>query len=139
MGRPSEGARWRCPECDLEFPTYDHAEERAWRHLDSLQFLTFLHARPPRVNCPEHGVHQVHLPWAEPMSRFTTLFERMAVDVLKECDVLGASRLLRTSWDETSHLMERAVSRSGGQSRDRPSPPGRGRERRAGATTTSPW
>ena len=35
----------------------------------------------------------------------------MAVDVLKECDVLGASRLLRTSWDETWHLMERAVAR----------------------------
>jgi transposase len=109
-GHP-RGARWRCPECDVELPTYDHAEERAWRHLDSLQFLTFLHARPPRVNCPDHGVRQVRLPWAEPMSRFTTLFERMAVDVLKECDVLGASRLLRTSWDETWHLMERAVAR----------------------------
>ena len=33
------------------------------------------------------------------------------VDVLAECDVLGASRLLRTSWDETWHLMERAVAR----------------------------
>jgi transposase len=63
------------------------------------------------VSCPDHGVRQVRLPWAEPMSRFTTLFERMAVDVLKECDVLGASRLLRTSWDETWHLMERAVAR----------------------------
>ena len=35
----------------------------------------------------------------------------MAVDVLKECDVLGASHLLRTSWDETWHLMEGAVAR----------------------------
>lgn len=49
-----------------------------------------LDARPPRVECAEHGVRQVRLPWAEPMSRFTTLFERLAVDVLKECDVLGA-------------------------------------------------
>jgi transposase len=109
-GHP-RGARWSCPECDRELPTYDHAVERAWRHLDSLQFLTYLHARPPRVSCPDHGVRQIRLPWAEPMSRFTNLFERMAVDVLKECDVLGASRLLRTSWDETWHLMERAVAR----------------------------
>jgi transposase len=107
----ARGARWRCPQCDTELPAYDHAEERAWRHLDSLQFLTYLHARPPRVNCPDHGVRQVQLPWAEPMSRFTTLFERLAVDVLAECDVAGASRLLRTSWDETWHLMERAVAR----------------------------
>ncbi len=103
--------RWVCPECELVLPTYDHAEERAWRHLDSCQFLTYVHARPPRVQCPDHGVRQVRLAWAEPMARFTILFERLAVDVLKECDVLGASRLLRTSWDETWHLMERAVAR----------------------------
>jgi transposase len=105
------GTRWKCPECDKEFPTYDHAEEREWRHLDTCQFLTYLHARPPRVQCPEHGVLRVRLPWAEPMSRFTILFERLAVDVLAECDVLGASRLLHTSWDETWHLMARAVAR----------------------------
>jgi transposase len=111
VDRPCEGRSLECPECERDLPTYDHAEERAWRHLDSLQFLTYLHAQPPRVSCPHHGVRQVRLPWAEPMSRFTNLFERMAVDVLKECDVLGASRLLRTSWDETWHLMERAVAR----------------------------
>ena len=106
MGRASRGTRWPCPGCGLELGLYDHAEERAWRHLDSCGFLTYLHARPPRVECPEHGVLQARLPWAEPMSRFTILFERLAVDVLAECDVLGASRLLRTSWDETWHLME---------------------------------
>lgn len=109
-GHP-RGVRFQCPECTRELAVYDHAEERAWRHLDGCQFLTYLHARPPRVDCPEHGVRQARLPWAEPMSRFTTLFERLAVDVLKECDVLGASRLLRTSWDETWQLMARAVRR----------------------------
>src|SRR6185312_4732290 len=76
--------RWGCPECGRELSLYDHAEERVWRHLDSCQFLTYLHARPPRVNCDEHGVKQVRLPWAEPRSRFTAMFERLAIDVLKE-------------------------------------------------------
>jgi transposase len=110
--------RFACSTCELELAVYDHATEREWRHLDSGQFLTNLHAKSPRVNCPEHGVLQVRLPWAEPMSRFTTLFERLAVDVLKECDVLGASRLLRTSWGETWHLMQRAVAR-GSRSKSR--------------------
>jgi transposase len=39
------------------------------------------------------------------------LFERLAVDVFKECDVTGAARILRLSWDEAWHLMERAVER----------------------------
>jgi transposase len=45
------------------------------------------------------------------MSRFTVLFERLAIDVLKECDLEGAARLLRLSWDEAWHLMDRAVTR----------------------------
>jgi transposase len=103
--------RFDCPRCDRRLGVYDHAEERAWRHLDSCQFLTYLHARPPRVDCPEHGVHQVRLPWAEPMSRFTTLFERLAIDVLTECDVSAAARLLRISWDEAWVVMDHAVAR----------------------------
>src|SRR5574340_1034497 len=103
--------RFACPECERELSVYDHSEERAWRHLDSCAFLTYLHAHPPRVDCPEHGVRQVRLPWAEPHSRFTVLFERLAIDVLKECDVLGAARLLRLSGDEAWHLMDRAVAR----------------------------
>src|SRR5579872_1398697 len=65
------GAVWGCPSCSLELTAYDHAEERVWRHLDSCQFQTFLHARIPRVQCPNHGVVQVMVPWAEPKSRFT--------------------------------------------------------------------
>ncbi len=103
--------RFVCPACDHELAVYDHAEEREWRHLDSCQFLTYLHAKPPRVQCPEHGVRQVSLPWAEPMSRFTILFERLAVDVLSACNVERAGQLLHTTWDETWHLMEHAVAR----------------------------
>ncbi len=61
--------------------------------------------------CPEHGVRQVSLPWAEPRSRFTALFERLAIDVLRETSVVGATRILRISWDEAWLLMERAVKR----------------------------
>lgn len=102
---------WACPECGGELPLYDHAEERVWRHLDSCQFLTYLHARPPRVQCPTHGVRTVRLPWAEARSRFTALFERLAIDVLKATDIRGATRILRISWDEAWHLMARAVAR----------------------------
>ncbi len=103
---------WSCPECgESKLPLYDHSEERTWRHLDSCQFLTFLHARPPRVNCPTHGVRQARLPWAEPRSRFTALFERLAIDVLKETSITGGMKILRISWDEAWHLLERAVER----------------------------
>jgi len=106
-----QSASWECPQCAKKLGLYDHAEERTWRHLDSCQFQTHLHARIPRVECDEHGVVQVKVPWAEPRSRFTLLFERLAIDVLSQCDVSGATRILRISWDEAWGLMQRAVKR----------------------------
>ena len=109
------GGRWPCPECGQQVSGYDHAEERTWRHLDSGSYRTYLHARIPRGQCPTHGVVQIRVPWAEPNSRFTVLFERLAIDVLRECSITGATQILGLSWDEAWHLMERAVSR--GQAR----------------------
>lgn len=102
-------ARWPCPACGTLLPLYDHSEEREWRRLDSCQLKTFLHARPPRIRCPTHGTRQVRLPRAEARSRFTLLFERLAIDVLQEATVRGATRILRISWDEAWHLIARAV------------------------------
>jgi transposase len=106
-----EGVTWPCPECGTALPVYDHAPERVWRHLDTCQFKTFLHARIPRVACPRHGVKQAKVNWAEARSRFTALFERLAILVLKETNIEGAGRILRISWDEAWHIMERAVRR----------------------------
>jgi len=122
--------RWPCPECGTLLPVYDHSEEGEWRHLDSCQFKTFLHARAPRIECPRHGTRQVKLPWAEARSRFTLLFERLAIDVLQEATVRGATRILRISWDEAWHLIERAVKR-GLQAKDKRVPARLGVEEKA--------
>ena len=61
-------ARFACPHCGREAGCYDHSPERTWRHLDTCQLETHLHARIPRVQCEEHGVVQVAVPWAESMA-----------------------------------------------------------------------
>jgi transposase len=109
--RHRSGARFPCPECGLDLAVFDHVPSRAWRHLDSGPFQTWVHARIPRVGCLWHGTRQIRVPWALPRSQFTIAFERWAIDVLRETDVLGATRLLQISWDEAWSLMERAVAR----------------------------
>ena len=104
-------ASFRCPECGSRSPLYDHLPDRKWRHLDHGDCLTWLHARVPRVACPEPGIRQIRIPWALPGCRFTIPFERHAIDVLLQADVLGGAGLLRLSWDEAWHVMERAVTR----------------------------
>jgi len=111
-----DDTRWPCPECEQVLPCWDHAEERTWRHLDTCQFETHLHARIPRVHCPTHGTKQVRVPWAEARARFTMLMERLVIDVIHQCSTLsGACRLVRISWDEAWGVMARAVAR--GQAR----------------------
>ena len=104
-------ASFRCPECGSRSPLYDHVPARSWRHLDHGEFRTWLQTQLPRVTCPVHGIRRVGVPWALPGSRFSIAFERHAIDVLLETDVLGGTRLLGISWDEAWNIMERAVAR----------------------------
>jgi transposase len=99
-----------CPECQTPSPGYDR-KHRRWRHLDTCQLQTWIEAEIPRVQCPAHGVKQITVPWAEPGTQFTMLFERFAIDLLQECSVSGAAELLRISWDEAWGIKGRAVVR----------------------------
>jgi transposase len=114
------GAAFACPACHALLPVYDHVPRRTWRHLDSGPLVTLVEARIPRVACVLHGVRQADVPWALPRTQFTLAFESWAINVLREADVLGATRLLRISWDEAWGIMERAVAR--GQRRKQPRP-----------------
>lgn len=99
-----------CPECQEPVAGYDR-KPRRWRHLDTCQFTTWIAAEVPRVACPHHGVKQIAIPWADPGSQFTALFERLAIDLLRECSVKGAAGLLRLTWDEAWGIKQRAVTR----------------------------
>jgi transposase len=105
------GSEWPCPECGTPCPLYDHQPRRRWRHLDTCQLRTILSAEPPRSNCPEHGVRTVKLPWAEPGSRFTALFEALAIDWLRAASQKAVAERLGLSWDEVHAIQDRAVKR----------------------------
>lgn len=105
------GTKCPCVTCKRPPPVYDHTAEQVWRHLDTCQCQTYVHARLPRTTCPVDGVKQILAPWATPRSQFTVQFERQVIDTLKECDVTGVTRLTRTSWDEAGEVQARAVVR----------------------------
>ena len=102
--------RWVCPECHAAAPIHDH-QERTWRHLDTCQFKTLVHARVPRLHCSTHGIRQLQVSWAEPGSRFTALFEALAIDWLKQASVSAVAKQMRLTWDKADGIMARAVQR----------------------------
>lgn len=102
----------KCPVCGNTCKIHDKREERTWRHLDTCQLRTLIHCRVPRVKCPEHKTLTMNIPWSSDMSRFTNLFERLAIDMLKATkNRIRAAGLLRISWDEMNGIMQRAVIR----------------------------
>lgn len=102
---------WPCPDCDHSCPVYDHTEERAWRHLNTCNYETWVHARLPRVICPDHGIRQVVGPVAGPRTHMTTLMETWCIDVLQECSKEGAVRLSSLTWDQLDLVMAHSVER----------------------------
>ena len=108
----AKGAKLACPVCGKPCSKEDHREERTWRHLDTMQFETTIACRVPRVNCADHGVLSVEAPWADGYSRFTELFEKFAIDVLKAAkSVKAATFLLRLSWRQIHDIQAKAVER----------------------------
>ena len=106
-----EQSEWRCADCGRICGIYDHQSERRWRHLDTCQYRTILHAKLPRTDCPDHGARSVKVSWAEAGSRFTMLMEALAIEWLKHASQKGVSRQLGLSWDETHGILKRAVKR----------------------------
>jgi len=100
-------------------------EERRWRHLDAFRFQTIISARVPRLSYPDERddddgsgrsrrgrTELVPVPWAEKCSRFTALFEGLAITVLQASRSLSeGAELLGLRWDEASGIMNRALAR----------------------------
>ena len=103
-------SRLPCPECGTLCGRYD-SKPRKWRHLDTCQYRTILTADVPRIECPEHGVRQVAVPWAEPGSGFTALFEALVIDWLREATTSAVARLFDLPWSSVDTIMLRAVRR----------------------------
>ena len=99
-----------CPKYGKACSGYDKRQRRR-RHLDTCQLKTLLMAEVPRVECSEHGVVTVQVPWAEPGSGFTALFEALVIDWLKDASTSAVSEHLRLSWNAVDGIMQRAVKR----------------------------
>ena len=85
-----------CPVCAAaDQKLHDH-RQRSWRHLDFFQFEAYVHCALPRVSCSACGcTTQLSVPWAREGSRFTLMFEALALTLAREMPVAACARILR--------------------------------------------
>src|SRR5271165_2934423 len=109
------GSRFACAQCGREGCAVHDTKDETWRHLDFFQHRTLLHARTPRVTCPECGVRKVATPWARAGSGFTLLFEAFMLTLAKAMPIANAARLLgehdTRMWRIVEHYVWRAVEK----------------------------
>ena len=110
-----EGSRLPCPTCGAACQVHD-TETKTWRHLDFFQHQAFLSARVPRTACPEHGVLQVHVPWARSGSGFTLLFEGLILAMAPHMAVKNIAKLVGEHdtriWRMIRHHVQEARARA---------------------------
>lgn len=76
------GRTAECPKTIELCSIYDRAPEREWRHLDTMQYKTYIRCKLPRVKNAEGKVVTIVPPWASKHERHTHLFEHAVIDVL---------------------------------------------------------
>jgi transposase len=105
------GNKFPCPTCGKPCAVYD-SEVKRWRHMNFWQHATFLSARVPRIECPEHKVRQVGVPWARPESGFTLMFEALIMALVREMPVAAVGALVGEHdtrlWRIVRHYVDKA-------------------------------
>lgn len=108
------GAKYPCPECDALCKAHDFGEF-TWRHLNFFQHHCLIKARVPRVNCPEHGIHRVKVPWARPGSGFSLLFEQAVMILAREMPINAVAKYVGVTdkriWRVVTHYVFKAMGR----------------------------
>ena len=106
------GSRFACPEPECPnaaCPVRDTIEE-TWRHLDFVEHQALLVARVPTVDCAQHGVHLVAVPWARPDSGFTVLMEVAMLTFANQMPIAPPAQMAREH--DTSVTWRPALVRS---------------------------
>jgi transposase len=84
-----------------------------WRHLNFFQHQAWLHARVPRVRCPNCGIKKINVRWARPGSGFTLLFEALVMAMIPAMPVNAAARQIGEHdtrlWRVVHHYVEQAL------------------------------
>lgn len=101
-----------CVEYEGEGDIYDYAPVRRWRHLDTMQFKTYINCRLPRMRTEDGKVKTESPPWGDRYERHTHLFESVVIELLLATkNQTQTAKLARCKFDVVNRVMHNAVSR----------------------------
>lgn len=95
---------------------YDHAPSRVWRHLDTMQFKTYIRCRLPRIKTSDGKVKTIQPSWASDHERHTYLFEHAVIDLLKASkNQTKTAQIMRCGFNVVNRMMHLSTKRGMGR------------------------
>ncbi|WP_425637954.1 ISL3 family transposase [Algoriphagus yeomjeoni] len=95
---------------------YDHAPERKWRHLDTMQYKTYIKCKLPRIIASNGKVKTVQPNWASGYERHTYLFEHAVIDLLKATkNQTKTALLMRSGFNIVNRILHVSTLRGMGR------------------------
>ena len=97
---------------ELYFGLHDYQDYRRWRHLDILQYKTYIKAKVPRLKDEKGKVITLDTPWASINDRHSTLFEIRIIDtLLASKNQTKTAELLNCSFDLVNRIIHKSTER----------------------------
>jgi len=94
------------------FGLHDYNNYRIWRHLDILQYKTYIKARLPRLKNNNSKIETLPPPWGTLNDRHTFLFEEKVIDTLLATkNQTKTSSLLRCSFHTVNRIIHSSTKR----------------------------
>jgi transposase len=91
---------------------HDYSDYRRWRHLDLMQYKTFINAKIPRIKHKDGKVKSIKTPWSESGKHHTYLFEIFAIDLLLATkNQTKTAEILRCGFNLVNKIMHSATQR----------------------------
>ena len=103
----------RCGRCGAGCSKGYDQRERRWRHVDIAGLQVVLRYGMRRVDCAECGVTTELVPWAEPTSPYTRVFEELVAYFAQRTDKTTVSRTMGVAWRSVGNIIQRVVARLG--------------------------
>lgn len=100
-----------CGGCGRRSDRLYDARPREWRHLELIGLRVLIRYAIRRVDCRRCGVTTELVPWAEPRSGFTRMFEERVAYLAQKTDKTTVCSIMDVSWETVGRIVDRVVAR----------------------------
>lgn len=106
-----KGSKFKDEETEKEYGVFS-SEEKKWKHLFMWQYVTYIHARVPRIKREDGSTKLINFPLARSGSGFTLMCEGLMIEMAKQMPIEKVAEMLKEHDGRVMRVIEHYVEKS---------------------------